>query len=211
MGVERRGPEVDSKAGTSGRGWPVGVRRLVSALLLFHIVALLVGALSSPPSSLLERSLAERFAPYFQVIDQGYAYRYYAPEPPPTPVVSATIHYGDGRGDETIRLPRRETFPWLLRQRQLALANHLYADFQEAKFQGGDGGRSRWARSYARHLSKTHPGAATIALQAQLHLIPDVHRVREILDSPAAQGVDLDAEEFYTTPERIGEYPCDAF
>jgi hypothetical protein len=194
-----------------GRAWPVGVRRLVSALLIFHGIAILVGAMSAHPSSALEQAFAEKFAPYFQAIDQGYAYRYYAPEPPPTPVVTATIRHAGGRPDETIRLPRKETFPWLLRQRQLALANHLYTDFQEAKFDGGDGSRSRWARSYARHLAKTHPGASEVVLHAQLHLIPEVQRVREALASPISRGVDLDAEEFYTTPERIGDYPCDAF
>jgi hypothetical protein len=185
--------------------WPAGARRLASALVLFHLTALLVGALSSPPSSLLERSLADRFAPYFQVIDQGYSYRYYAPEPPPTPVVKATVRYSDGRPEETLRLPRRETFPWLLRQRQLALANHLYTDAQAARFEGGDASGSRWGRSYARHLVQTHPGCSSVVLSAQLHLIPDVDRVRAILAAPGSKGVDIDAEEFYTTPERIVE------
>ena len=76
---------------------------------------------------------------------------------------------------------------------------------------GGDASLSRWARSYARHLSKTHPGALEVALHQQLHLIPDVRRVREALASPVSRGVDLDAEEYYTTPELIGEYRCDAF
>jgi hypothetical protein len=203
--------EAGGPGGEVGRTWPVEARRVVSAVLIFHIVAILVGALSAHPSSMLERSLAEKFGPYFQAIDQGYAYRYYAPEPPPTPVVTATVVHADGRPDATIRLPRKETFPWLLRQRQLALANHLYTDFQAAKYEGGDGSRSRWARSYARHLAKTHPGAVEVRLHAQLHLIPDVQRVRESLASPISRGVNLDAEEFYTTPERIGEYPCDAF
>jgi hypothetical protein len=204
-------PIAAGPLGAGDRSWPVGVRRLVSAVLIFHIAAILVGAASAPPSSLLERALADRFGAYFQVIDQGYAYRYYAPEPPPTPVVTATVHYADGRPDATVRLPRKETFPWLLRQRQLALANHLYTDFQAAKYEGGDGSRSRWAGAYARHLAKLHPGASSVALHAQLHLIPDVPRVRAILDAPFSKGVDLDAEEFYSTPERIGDYPCDAF
>jgi hypothetical protein len=222
--VERSGPLSSQKsvqgdretedgipAGRADRPWPVAWRRLVSAVLIFHLVAILAGALSAHPSSGLERSIADKFAAYFQLIDQGYAYRYYAPEPPPTPVATATVHYADGRPDRTIRLPRKETFPWLLRQRQLALANHLYSDFQAAKFEGGDASKSRWGRSYARHLAKTYPGSSEIELHAQLHLIPDVQRVREMLASPSSRGVDLDAEEFYTTPERIGAYPCDAF
>ena len=202
------GQQVDqSEDGREPRGgWPVGVRRLVSGVLVFHIIAILVGAFSSPPASLLERSLAEMFAPYFQVIDQGYAYRYYAPEPPPTPVVTATVQFGGGRPDEVVRLPRKDAFPWLLRQRQLALANHLYTDSQAAAHEGGDASKSRWGRSYAQHLAETHPGCSSIVLSSQLHLIPDVERVRELLARPGSERVDLDAEEFYTTPERIGEY-----
>jgi hypothetical protein len=182
------------------------VRWVVSALLIAHIVAMAVGALSSPPASLLEQSLAEIFAPYYQVIDQGYAYRYYAPEPPPTPVVTATIRFPGGRPEETVRLPRKETFPWLLRQRQLALANHLYTEFQAAQAEQGARTESRWGRSYARHLAYTHPGCSAIALSAQLHLIPEIERVRALLGAPGSTGVDLDAEQFFTTPERIGEY-----
>jgi hypothetical protein len=189
-----------------GSNWPSGLRRVVSLVLIFHILAILVGALSAPPASFLERSLADVFAPYFQVIDQGYAYRYYAPEPPPTPVVTAMVHFSDGRPDRVVRLPRKEAFPWLLRQRQLALANHLYTDSQSAKIQGGDASRSRWGRSYARHLALTHPGCSSVVLTAQLHLIPDVERVHELLATPGSKGVDLDADEFYTTPERIVEY-----
>jgi hypothetical protein len=203
--------EAGGETGIAGRGWPAGARRLVSAVLIFHLVAILAGAFSAQPSSELERSIADKFSAYYQLIDQGYGYRYYAPEPPPTPVMTATVHYADGRPDRTIRLPRKETFPWLLRQRQLALANHLNTDYLAARFEGGDASRSRWGRSYARHLAKTHPGSSEIELHMQSHLIPAVQRVRELLASPGSRGVDLDAEEFYTTPEWIGAYPCDAF
>jgi hypothetical protein len=188
------------------------VRRVVSALLLAHIVAIMVGAFSPPgdsarqSSSLLEQSLRGIFAPYYQVIDQGYVYSYYAPEPPPTPVVTATIHFPGGRPEETVRLPRRETLPWLLRQRQLALAHHLFTDFRAAGPEGAGGTGSPWGRSYARHLAHTHPGCSAIVLTAQWHLIPEFQQVREILARPGSRGVDLDAESFYTVPERIGEY-----
>ena len=60
-----------------------------------------------PPSSELERAIADGFSPYFDLMDLGYSYRFYA-EPPPTPVVTATIQYGDGRPEETVRLPGRD-------------------------------------------------------------------------------------------------------
>ena len=193
------------------RGWPGWARGLVSVGLLIHGTALLAGALAAPPSSILEQALAHPFARYFQWIDQGYTYRYYAPEPPPTPIATATIHYADGRPDETIRLPDRTVRPSLRYQRQLALANHLVVDFETARAMTGDGARSTWARSYARHLARSHPGSATITLFTQTHLIPDPERVRQELAAPGHPRVNLDAEEFYTTPERIGEFPCDDF
>jgi hypothetical protein len=185
---------------------------LVSALLLFHLVALGAGALSpmSPYGSLLERKVADLYAPYFNLVDQGYTYRYYAPEPPPTPVVTAAIHFADGRPDQTVRLPDRGAWPRLRYQRQLALAYHLYEDFQAARRETGDGRRSRWAQSYARHLCVQQRGCSGITLMAQLHLIPDPQRVGDSLRSRPSTRVDLDAEEFYTTPERIGDFACDA-
>src|SRR5579883_2258856 len=61
--------------------WPSWACQLASLALLLHIVAILAAALASPPSSPLEMRLAGIFAPYYNLIDQGYAYRYYAPEP----------------------------------------------------------------------------------------------------------------------------------
>jgi len=190
--------------------WPGWARGVVSAALLWHIGALLAGAVAASPSSPLERLAAAVFSPYNQLIDQGYAYRYYAPEPGPTPVVTATVRYGDGRAAATVRLPERGVRPRLRYQRQLALANHLAADFEEARRATGDGSRSHYARSYARHLAKARPGSRTVTLVVQSHLIPDPDRVRESLEA-AGPALDLDADEFYTAPERIGEYPCDAF
>jgi hypothetical protein len=186
--------------------WPPWARRVVSALLLIHLTALLAGALAASPSSPLERSVADLFAAYHQAVDQGYGYRYYAPEPGPTPVVTATLHYDDGR-EETVRLPQRGVLPRLRYQRQLALANHLVSDFEEARRVTGDGGRSAYARSYARHLARSRPGCATVTLYAQAHLIPDARLVHDAL--AAGKAVDIDAEDYFTAPERIGEFPCE--
>ena len=187
--------------------WPPWLVRLASALLLFHLTAILAGALAAPPSSLLERDLAGIFSPYHQVIDQGYGYRYYAPEPGPTPVITATITYKDGRPDESVRIPQRGVSPRLRYQRQLALANHLATDFSNAKRDLGDGGKSHYARSYASHLAQSRTGCASITLFVQAHLIPDPVQIRNTL--AAGESVNLDAEEFFTAPERIGEFPCE--
>ena len=189
-------------------GWPRWVRRVVTALLIYHLAAVLAGALAAAPSSPLERAAATLFGSYHQVVDQGYGYRYYAPEPGPTPVVTATIKYADGRPDESFRLPSRAVWPRLRYQRQLALANHLVADFEEARGATGDGARSHYAQSYARHLARSRPGSASITLYAQSHLLPDLEEVASA--RAAGRPLDIDADAFYTAPERIGEFPCDA-
>lgn len=193
--------------GEEAPGWPVWARGLATAALVFHLTAVLAGALAAPPSSLLERGTAELFRWYHDLADQGYAYRYYAPEPGPTPVVTARVRYPDGRAEEVVRLPERGLFPRLRYQRQLALANHLTDDWREARRATGDGANSVFARSYARHLARSRPGAASVTLYTQSHLIPDPAEIREAIEH--GNRVDLDAEEFFTAPERIGEFPCD--
>jgi hypothetical protein len=191
------------------RKWPDWARWIVSALLLVQIGAVLAGALAGTPSSELERVAADLFAPYYHLTDQGYTYRYYAPEPGPTPVVTARIRYNDGRAEESVRLPSRGVWPRLRYQRQLALANHLTNDWRAARRETGDGSVSAYARSYARHLARTRTGCASVTLFAQSHLVPDPLLVRDALARRSP--VDIDAEEFFTAPERIGEFPCDGF
>ena len=192
----------------SSASWPLWARALATGLLLVHFSAVLAGAFAAGASSLLERAAARFFSAYNDLVDQGYGYRYYAPEPGATPVVTATLHHSDGR-EEVIRLPTRGVWPRLRYQRQLALANHLMNDFQEARRSTGDGGRSYYARSYARHLALSHPGCQTITLRVQSHWFPSPGQVAEELE--AGKRVDLDADEYFTTPERIGDYECDAF
>ncbi|MFO0951063.1 MAG: hypothetical protein U0835_07915 [Isosphaeraceae bacterium] len=201
-GGSRPGPIVEDAS-----GWPGWARGLVTFALAVHLTAVLSGALAAPPSSLLERGTAELFRWYHDLVDQGYAYRYYAPEPGPTPVVTARVQFADGRAEEVIRLPERGLFPRLRYQRQLALANHLTDDWREARRATGDGANSVFARSFARHVARIRPGASTVTLYTQTHLIPDPAEIREALEH--GNRVDLDAEEFFTAPERIGEFPCD--
>jgi hypothetical protein len=204
MGKPRLPANEPDAEGARSPGWPAWARRAVTAALLLHMTAVVAGALSMPPSSPLEQRVASLFAHYYELTDQGQAYRYYAPEPPPTPVVTARLRFADGRPEQQVRLPERGVWPRLRYQRQLALANHLYSDVQAAREIGGGEQASRWAASYARHLCKTR-GCAGVTLFVQMHLIPDPAQ------TSAQRGVEIDSEEFYTAPERIGEFSCDAF
>ena len=195
-------------------GWPRWARRLATAALLFHAVAIVAGVMQPQPSSDLEAAVDAQFAWYQGLTRQGQSYRFYSPEPPPTPVVTASLAFRDGRPDEVVRIPDRATRPRLLYQRQLALAHYLTADADDARRNSPDHdpGRSRWARAYATHLGLTHPGCNSVTLRGQVHLIPPLDRVADELrhPRPGQAALDLDADEFYSTPERIGVFPCDA-
>jgi hypothetical protein len=206
------GGKPPAASATAARaGWPGWARVAISLVLMYHMAALLAGAVGVPPSSELEQRVADQFATYFDLIDTGYSYRFYA-EPPPTPVVTATLQFGDGRPEETVRLPGRDlSGPRMRHQRQLALANSLFADVQEARRVTRDPSQSRLARAYARHLCRTRPGCRSVTLHVQQHLIPDPSQVRKAMDAPGASRFDLFGDRMFTIPEWIGDYPCDAF
>ncbi len=198
--------EAASPSAWARPGW---ARSLVTLALFYHMAAVVSGALGVPPSSFLERRIADFFRPYHDLVDQGYAYRYYA-EPPPTPVITATLHFAEGRPDQTIRLPDRNIGgPRMRHQRQLALANALFTDVADARRVSGDTRKSRLAAAYARHLCTTHPGCASVILYGSQHLIPDPDHVQEALSAPGQTRFDLFDESLFTTPEWIGEFACD--
>lgn len=191
-----------------GGRWPAWARIVVTIALLIHMAAVVAGTLAVPPSSLLERAVAARFAPYLWFVNHGYGYRYYAPEPPPTPVVTARLHFSDGRPDAEVRLPDRSLEPRLRYQRHLALANYLYLEFDSARDISPEQRHLRWAASYARHLCLAY-GCVRVTLTARMHMIPDPAAMREALARSPTGRIDLDDEQFYTVPERIGDFACD--
>ena len=139
----------------------------MSVALLYHMGAILAGAMAVSPSSEIERRAVEPFRRYYELINQGYGYRYYSrldttvdphrSAPWGTPVVTAEMEFerpGGRRPREVVRLPdRRRPWPRLRHQRQLDLAYHLSAD-------------PRWAASYARHLCKTRGCSRVTDLRA---------------------------------------------
>lgn len=190
----------------AGANWSWPWKAVVSVVLAFHLTAMLAVALAGAPASPLERTFARAFAGYVELIDQGHAHRYYAPAPPPTPVVTAELRFGENEPSRTIRIPDRSVRPRLRYQRQLALANHLFNEFRMAQADPRGERPSRWGASYARHLCATNPGCTGVILRVQQHLVPDLIRLRE---QGGGALPDVDDERFYTVPERIGDYPCD--
>jgi hypothetical protein len=197
-------------ASRPGKPWPSWARTLVSIAIVYHLCAIVAGALAAPPSSDIEIKAATCFRRYYELISQGAAYRYYArldtttdpkdPRPWGTPVITADLefeHAGEETTHEVVRLPRlAPIWPRLRFQRELDLAYHVSAD-------------PRWAASYARHLCKTR-GCTRVAIYSQTHEIPPLERVREAA-SGAGEPVDLDAESTYTPRIKLGEFRCTEF
>ena len=190
--------------------WPGWVRGLVTAGLIYHMAAVASGALGVPPSSLLERRIADLFTPYHDLVDQGYAYRYYA-EPPPTPVITATLRFGDGRPAEVVRLPARGR--WVVRGCGTSGSSPWPMPCLPTSRRRSSGGETAaaagWPGPMRRHLCSTHTGCTEVTLHAQQHLIPDPDHVLEALATPGAARFDLFDEALFTSPEWIGDFTCD--
>ena len=194
-----------------GGNWPAWARGVASALLGAHLAAVLAAELGVPPFSSVEAWAAEAVLPYTSLMNLDHAHRYYAPAPSPTPVAMARLRFADGRPDRVVRVPDPGARPRLRYQRQLAMAFHLFSDFAvPAEGLEATPGR-HWARSFARHLCKASPGCAGVSLYVQEHRFPPRDRIREAAAHPEGPALNLDAEEFFSTPERVGEFSCDAF
>lgn len=201
--------KLDAKDGISEERklWPVWARWVMSGVLAFHAVAILAGVMAGAPSSMLEHGLSDLFVPYYQAIDQGYSYRYFAPEPPPTPIVIAKLFAADGRALETVRVPERGLVPRMRYQRQLAVANALAMATEEARH-NPHRPPPFWAWSFARHLGRRNAECRQVKLYLEIHIIPEIEQIRSDLAS-GGKTPELDAPRFYTVPELIGDFPCD--
>jgi hypothetical protein len=201
--------EASEKVKDAGRGWPLWARWVATLAIMVHVAAVLAGAFGAPPASALEHEFAEFFEPYHQLLDQGDSYRYYSTAFPPTPVVTATLTFADGRPEKVIRLPEHGLRPRLRIQRQLALAHGLMLDFEAARREG-DGTKSRWANAFATHLCRSNPGCSSVSLDVQMHLVPTIERIQHLLSRSKSGSIDLDADEFFTDPKHIGVFSCNA-
>lgn len=198
-----RYPQDEDQPATN---WPSWAKRIVTVWIVFQIASVLAAEFAGPPASPLERAVADRFTPYYQLVDQGHAHRYYA-DIPPTPIVTAELRFADGRPNQTIRIPDRSLRPRMLYQRHLALANTLAREAGAPRPEG-EPPSTLWAQSYARHLGLANPGCSGVILRWQLHLIPSIDHLVAAATDPDAPPLNPDAEEFYTTPQRIGDFPC---
>jgi hypothetical protein len=192
----------------SPRVWPVWSRVVVSVVLLLHAAAILSGVFATPPASELERNLAEFFLPYNELIDQGYSYRYFAPEPPPTPILIAKLYDKQGRELRSVRIPERGVTPRQRYQRQLAVANAIASSVEQTR-QDPRHSLPFWSTAFGKHLGRLDPSCARVRLFLEYHLIPNLQEIGSQLASEG-RSPDLDDPRFYSVPELIGDIECDS-
>lgn len=179
--MEPRGPE--------GRGLERrGIRRAVSAWLVFHLAAIIIAPAAVPPSSELVQDICRYFQPYLGVLYLDHGYHFFAPEP----AESTLLAYEAERPDGTVvrgRIPDRATWPRLLYHRYFMLTEHMSdADEEDAP---------AWHESYANHIARAER-ATRVGLIQQTHNLPTMDRVRG--------GGRLDDPESYDE-EVLGVFP----
>ncbi len=180
----------------------------ISAVLLFHIQAQLLGAFLSHSHSKQVNDYLHVMKYYFGFLNQGLSYRYYArldtttdpakPNPWGTPIVWAELEFEASEDNRTLRIPERPKLaPRVRFQRQLDLAYHVYAD-------------PRWAASYARHICRA-TGCKRVKLFAQTHFIPDLPAWHSSVQNGRPITLDLESPETYGPLIELGDFKCTDF
>ncbi|MCA9166323.1 MAG: hypothetical protein KDB23_01585 [Planctomycetales bacterium] len=91
-----RKPNTISSPAAAG-GWTPARRKLVSALLLWHLLAVLSAPWHAPPpASYLSEQVNKIFAPYQAATFLDHGYRFFAPDPGPSHLVRYELTRDDG-------------------------------------------------------------------------------------------------------------------
>lgn len=145
------------------------VRRIISAWLAFHVVAIIAAPAAVQPASQLAGRACELILPYLGALYLDHGYHFFAPEP----VHSTLLGYVAERGDGTVvrgRIPDRKTQPRLL--------YHRYFMLSERMSEAPEGLERLWHESYASHIAR-ETGAVRVTLIEQIHRLPTMELIRE--------------------------------
>jgi hypothetical protein len=165
---------------------------VVSAWLIFHLVALIIAPASVGPSSELVRSIWFVFHPYLQVLYLNHGYHFFAPEPSESTLLAYVAECDDGTVIHG-RIPNFTIKPRLLYHRHFMLTEQMNDAPPEL--------RESWYRSYALHLGQKL-GASRVSLTRQRHYLPTMEMVRD--------GVRLDDPASYQE-QPLGVFQCSEF
>lgn len=183
--------------------WSPLARWLASVALVWHLVGVLVGPISTPPSA-LGSFLQKIYRPYLQAVylylDHGY--KFFGPDPGPSHLLRYELVLPGGERRTGILPHRGEHWPRLRYHRYFMLSEFLQGlsgewdpRFDE-EHQPLSPPLRVYARSYADHLLDEY-GAERVTLNLVRHLIP---RPDDVL-----RGVPLDDPQFYVS-RKLGTF-----
>lgn len=185
----------------AGAGWSVRTRWLVSIALVWHVVALLVGPVSSPPSILGDR-LQGLYQPYLEAAYLNHGYKFFGPDPGPSHLVRFVVEMPDGERVEQTFPDRKAHWPRLFYHRHFMLSEFVVAmsgdwnDRFDWEHQPLSPGQEAYVESYAHHLL-TKYGGKRVTLYLVEHRLPSP---QEVLD-----GMRLDDARLYRS-RKLGAF-----
>jgi hypothetical protein len=168
---------------TATTSWSPRVRWLVTAALVWHLVGLLVGPISSPASILGDR-LQSIYLPYLQAAYLNHGYKFFGPDPGPSHLVRYVVETSDGDRIEGTFPDRTVHWPRLYYHRQFMLSEFLVglAGPWNDRFEWNEQPLSRaqetYIESYAHHLLSRH-GGKRVTLYLVEHGLPSPQEVLE--------------------------------
>lgn len=108
-------------------GWPQWKRRLVSAWLALHLLAVVIAPLAGPPpASDLSRAVAGSLEWYIRPMFLGHGYRFFAPNPGPSHLVEYELIIPNEADPVTGRFPDVDDYwPRLLYHRMFMMSESV--------------------------------------------------------------------------------------
>ncbi|MEZ6057399.1 MAG: hypothetical protein R3C01_11925 [Planctomycetaceae bacterium] len=166
-------------------GWSRRKKRVVSAILLFHLLAIFIcpASLGGPlgGSPFLNTLYDRVFHWHLEPLHLMHGFQFFAPEPSAGKVIQYEFEYADGRKELGWQFPHRDRIsPRLLYHRYFMLAERLPL--------GDDEALEIALRSYARHLLQWH-GGTKITIYVVEHGL--------ILPRDVLAGADPDSPELF--------------
>ncbi len=183
--------------------WSRPLRVLASLLLAWHLLALLVGPWSVPPS-VLASALRPIYRPYLEAAYLNHGYKFFGPDPGPSHLIRYDLELADGSRIRGSFPSLKEHWPRLLYHRHFMLSefvNSLPAD-------GPPDPRVPWEQQPLSAAEKAYVGSYAD------HLLNELHGERVTLDlvehaipAPAdvLKGMKLDDPRLYRT-RRLGTF-----
>ncbi|MBC7817378.1 MAG: hypothetical protein IAG10_10855 [Planctomycetaceae bacterium] len=152
--------------------WP-WLRRVISAGLIFHLIALVIAPLAVAPTSPLWQRAWLVFRPYLEGMNLNHGYHFFAPEPGPSHLVRYELRYEDGRVEQGLFPNAQQQQPRLRYHRHFMLSeflNNLAIDDSRREV------FDAVTQSYADHLRHEHH-AAKVTLSLRRHYVPSPQHV----------------------------------